>query len=202
MNAPLTRPTRTARAGAAVLVAFALGLGSLSPAAAQHHDHGHHHHTMPTEGLRAEIIQDLDGVARKYLALADAMAGHYDWRPGDGVRSTRELLAHVAAGNFMLANMAGMPLPDGMTMDQVRAMGAVTDPARIRSDLEHSFRHLQHGIAGISDDALGDPITLFGRETTRRAALLLIATHAHEHLGQAIAYARTNGVVPPWSAGG
>ena len=24
-------------------------------------------------------------------------------------------------------------------------------------------------------------------------------THLHEHLGQLIAYARSNGVVPPWS---
>jgi uncharacterized damage-inducible protein DinB len=27
-----------------------------------------------------------------------------------------------------------------------------------------------------------------------------MANHMHEHLGQAIAYARVNGVVPPWSA--
>jgi uncharacterized damage-inducible protein DinB len=35
---------------------------------------------------------------------------------------------------------------------------------------------------------------------TVRGALLLATTHMHEHLGQSIAYARTIGVVPPWSA--
>jgi hypothetical protein len=29
--------------------------------------------------------------------------------------------------------------------------------------------------------------------------LMRLATHAHEHLGQAIAYARSVGTVPPWS---
>jgi hypothetical protein len=28
----------------------------------------------------------------------------------------------------------------------------------------------------------------------------LIITDAHEHLGQAITYARINGIVPPWTA--
>ncbi len=28
---------------------------------------------------------------------------------------------------------------------------------------------------------------------------MIVSGHAHEHLGQAIAYARSNGVVPPWS---
>jgi uncharacterized damage-inducible protein DinB len=193
---PDTRPATAA--GAALLAAFALAL----PATAQHHDHGAHDHAMPTAGVRAEMIQDLDMVADKYLALADAMVAHYDWRPGEGVRSVRELLTHMAAGNFMIANLAGLPLPEGMSMDDVRAMNQLTDPAEIRRALEHSFRHAQHGIGRASDASLDEPVTLFGRETTRRGALLLLVTHAHEHLGQAIAYARTNGVVPPWSAGG
>jgi hypothetical protein len=31
--------------------------------------------------------------------------------------------------------------------------------------------------------------------------LTLLVSHLHEHLGQAIAYARMNGVAPPWSEG-
>ena len=34
---------------------------------------------------------------------------------------------------------------------------------------------------------------------TRQGFWILATTHLHEHLGQAIAYARSNGVVPPWS---
>jgi uncharacterized damage-inducible protein DinB len=196
----LNASNRTATAAAiAVLAACAASLGVVGPAGAQQHDH--HHAAPPAEGLRAELIQDMDAMAQKYLALLDVMAPHMDWRPADGVRSTRELFAHVAAGNFMIANLGGVALPEGMTMEDVRAMGGATDAEEIRDHLGHSFRHMAHGIAGVANETLDDPVTLFGRDTTRRGALLLLTTHAHEHLGQAIAYARVNGVTPPWSGG-
>jgi hypothetical protein len=40
---------------------------------------------------------------------------------------------------------------------------------------------------------------MFGNDTTERGAFLSALTHLHEHLGQSVAYARMNGVVPPWS---
>jgi uncharacterized damage-inducible protein DinB len=199
MTIQATLPRRSAPTA---LVALLTALAITGPAAAQHEHHGAHDHTMPTHGLRAELIQDLDAVADKFLALADATTEHYAWRPAEGVRSMRDVLTHVAAGNYFLGTMAGVELPEGMTVEQVRALNQLTDPAEIRSALEHSFRHLQHGIGRTPAEMLDEPTTLFGRETTRRAAFLLLATHAHEHLGQAIAYARMNGVVPPWSAGG
>ena len=60
----------------------------------------------------------------------------------------------------------------------------------------------REAIAAVSDASLDDPTKLFGRDTTKRAAMLMYVTHMHEHLGQSVAYARSNGVVPPWSAGG
>jgi hypothetical protein len=43
--------------------------------------------------------------------------------------------------------------------------------------------------------------TYFGpkRPTTVRRAWVGATTHLHEHLGQLIAYARSNKIVPPWS---
>jgi len=35
----------------------------------------------------------------------------------------------------------------------------------------------------------------------RLSGLLVILEHNGEHKGQLIAYARSNGIVPPWSAG-
>ena len=37
---------------------------------------------------------------------------------------------------------------------------------------------------------------------TKRGLLLFSAEHMGEHLGQSIAYARVNNIVPPWSARG
>ncbi len=39
-----------------------------------------------------------------------------------------------------------------------------------------------------------------GAKNTYRGVLLFIIRHDAEHLGQSIAYARINGVVPPWTA--
>lgn len=193
-------PRRCATTAATAVLLFA-SLALATPAAAQHHDHaaGHRHAEMPTQGFRAELIHDLDAVAEKFLSLLDVMTEHLSWRPGEGVRSAGEVFSHVAAGNFMLATMAGGSLPDGWSSDEVRAIAALEEPARIREALAHSFRHLSHTVAATPDEALDDATSLFGRDTTKRAALLLLATHAHEHLGQAIAYARTNAVTPPWS---
>jgi hypothetical protein len=42
-------------------------------------------------------------------------------------------------------------------------------------------------------------VTLFGQQTTKQGAVLMLLLDQHEHLGQSIAYARTNSIVPPWS---
>ncbi len=52
----------------------------------------------------------------------------------------------------------------------------------------------------VPDADLDKPVDLFGNKTTVRGGYLLLLSHAHEHLGQSIAYARSNGIVPPWTA--
>jgi uncharacterized damage-inducible protein DinB len=51
-----------------------------------------------------------------------------------------------------------------------------------------------------TDADLDRKVEMFGKETTVRGVLMVLANHIHEHLGQSIAYARANKVVPPWSA--
>jgi uncharacterized damage-inducible protein DinB len=162
------------------------------PATAQEHDEAMHA-AAPEEGLRAEMIADVDQLEEKYMGLAEAMAGHFDWRPAEGVRSVGEVFGHVANGNFMISTFAGAEREMGDTnFEQAEAADVV-------SGLEHSFMHVRHVIAGVSDDELDDEVTMFGQPATKRQVLALLVTHMHEHLGQSIAYARSNGVTPPWS---
>ena len=49
------------------------------------------------------------------------------------------------------------------------------------------------------DDDLKANVKMFGRETTKQGAALMLLMDQHEHLGQSIAYARSNNVVPPGS---
>lgn len=170
---------------------------------------GDHAGAMPAAGLRAELIRDIEGLERKYLALADAMAGKYGWRPGDGVRSVGEVFAHVAGANMMIPTFFGVQPPERYAAADTRQLMAklqelekLTDEAAVKEALRHSFMHAKHAVAMVPDDQLEAMTKMFGQDATKRAAMTLLVTHMHEHLGQSIAYARTNGVVPPWSAAG
>ncbi len=76
----------------------------------------------------------------------------------------------------------------------------VTEKAKVVEMLKKSFEHVRQALLSKSDADLDSPAKLFGQETTVRDVLLTTVTHMHEHLGQSIAYARMNGVVPPWTA--
>ena len=200
MQRTITRAA-TGLAAAALLVAAV-------PAAAQQGGHAAHGPAMPTSGFRAELIRDVEQLEQKYLGLAEAMTGKYGWRPGEGVRSVSEVFMHIAAANFMIPIALGHQPPEAYrgadqreTMSKLGALEKVTDPERVKAELQHAFMHAKHTIAGIQDSQLDETIRLFGMDMTKRAALNLLVNHMHEHLGQSIAYARTNGVVPPWSAG-
>ncbi|MGD2218318.1 MAG: DinB family protein [Gemmatimonadales bacterium] len=79
---------------------------------------------------------------------------------------------------------------------------SVTDKAQVIDMLKRSFDEVRTAIRQLPDSDLDESATLFGRQTTYRNVYLTGVMHAHGHLGQLIAYARTNGIVPPWSAGG
>jgi uncharacterized damage-inducible protein DinB len=154
------------------------------------------------DGIRKELIQQIEDAERKLLALAEAVPQEkYTWRPAEGVRSISEVFVHVAGANLMIPGIAGVKAPTDFTLAR-DAEKTMTDKAQVVNALRQSFAHAKQGVTSLSDADLDAPVTLFGQPTTKRGVFVLIATHAHEHLGQSIAYARMNGVKPPWSGGG
>ena len=140
------------------------------------------------------------------VGLAKALpAAAYEWRPGKGVRSTGEVLMHVAADNYFLPAVIGVPAPaetgiDGKDYKTAAAFEKRTMTRdQIVAELEKSFAFLKKAMADTPDAKLEAPLDVFGRKTTTRGIWITTATHLHEHLGQLIAYARSNGVTPPWS---
>jgi uncharacterized damage-inducible protein DinB len=77
---------------------------------------------------------------------------------------------------------------------------SLTKKADIQKALKDSFAHMEAGFANVSDADMEKQVELFGTKMTVRSAYLLLLSHCHEHLGQSIAYARSNGIVPPWTA--
>lgn len=152
-----------------------------------------------TSGVRTELIAQLDDAATKLLQLADAIPqDKYPWRPGAGVRSVSEVLMHVAGSNYFFPTFAGVKSPSQLPRD---AETSVTEKARVIDHLKRSFEHVRATLRTLKDADLDKPATMFGQHTTCRNVFLTAVTHAHEHLGQLIAYGRVNGIVPPWSAG-
>ncbi len=151
----------------------------------------------PKHGFRAEFLYDLSDVQKKIEGLAAAMpADKYTWRPAPGVRSVSEVYMHIAGGNYFLASFVGMKPP---AYDE-SAFERINDKARVLAELRKSFDHIRLAALTASDSDLDKPIKMFGTDTTVRGAFMTALNHLHEHLGQSIAYARMNGVVPPWTA--
>jgi uncharacterized damage-inducible protein DinB len=147
-------------------------------------------------GFRDELLVDLDDVQDKITRLATAMpAEKYTWRPSPGVRSVSEVFMHIAGGNYFLTTFVGEQQPADMPKD----IEKVSEKTRVLTELKKSFDHLRRVIAKESDADLDKSVSMFGTPSTHRHVFNTIMNHLHEHLGQSIAYARMNGIVPPWS---
>ncbi len=144
------------------------------------------------QSVQASLSKDAGTLSDKFTGLARVMAGKYDWKPGEGVRSVGDVFNLIVAENGMLAGtLTGA--------GSGARPAAVTDPGKMQEALKASYASLQKTIEAMSDSDLKAPVKLFGRDMTKEDAVRLLLGDQHEHLGQLIAYARTNGVVPPWS---
>ncbi len=154
--------------------------------------------SAPTSGFRAEFLEDVTYYEQRYTRLAETMpADKYTWRPGEGVRSVGEVYTHIISANYGVASALGTPPPAGFDFKAVAALPG--DKAKVLPVLKESFGHFRGAILALSDADGDKPQKMFNRQTTLRGALMMIDRHWGEHLGQSIAYARVNGVVPPWT---
>lgn len=151
---------------------------------------------VPITGFRASFLKQIDDAEKKLIALSEAVPQEkYSWRPAPGVRSISEVFMHVAGSNYFILNQMGVKVPAGLDANPEK----ITDKAKVVDSLKRSFEFVRQTALNTSDANLDKPVNLFGDKATARDVFFLLATHIHEHLGQSIAYARTNGVVPPWS---
>jgi hypothetical protein len=158
------------------------------------------------EGLMGDLIKDVTEVQTKIVGLAKAMpAPAFDWRPGKGVRSSGEVFMHVAADNYFLPATMGMSAPaeTGINGKEYKTAAAFEKRTMTRdqiiAELEKSFGFLKASMTAVPDAKLDAPLEVFGQKTTSRGLWISTTTHLHEHLGQLIAYARSNNVTPPWT---
>jgi uncharacterized damage-inducible protein DinB len=143
----------------------------------------------------AALSKEAGTLSDKFAGLARVMAGKYDWKPAEGVRSVGDVFNLIVKENGLLQRTL-----IGAGEGQGGGQGAqVTEPEKLQEALKASYANLQRTIEGLSDADLKAPVKLFGKDFTKEGAVRYLFADQHEHLGQSIAYARSNGVVPPWS---
>jgi uncharacterized damage-inducible protein DinB len=76
---------------------------------------------------------------------------------------------------------------------------STTDKAAVVAALKESFAFMRSGVEKLADADAEKTIPWFDGRNSYRGVLYFMARHTGEHTGQVIAYARMNGVVPPWS---
>ncbi|HEX6132375.1 MAG TPA: DinB family protein [Longimicrobiales bacterium] len=183
----------------------ALFATSLAPAAVRAQAHPSAHHGARPAAIDA-LLRDLAAVEEKLTGLAEAMPdAAYAWRPGAGVRSTGEVVMHIAADNYFLPTAKGVAAPEatGIRAGEYPTVQAFetrsATKAEALQEMRASFAHLRTAVEQSDEAFLARELDLFGSRMSGLDLWVMTTTHLHEHLGQLIAYARTNGVVPPWS---
>jgi len=150
----------------------------------------------PKTGLRVEVLLSLTDAENKLVALAEKFPqDKYGWRPMEGVRSPSEVFMHVAATNFRYPRLLGVQAPAGLPQN----FEQVTEKAKVIDLLKQSFAFIKQSVMNLPDADLGKSVRVYGRDSTYEGVLIVMLQHAHEHLGQSIAYARMNHIVPPWT---
>jgi uncharacterized damage-inducible protein DinB len=153
--------------------------------------------SFQTEGLWEGYDGEWGHVSQQLIALAEAIpADKYSWRPAPGVRSTSEVLMHIALANFYLLSVTGTKMPADMKQGLDKT---VTKKADVIQWLKRSLDAVKTARAQLKPGDLERKVKIEGKTVTVDGMYLRIIIHDNEHMGQLVAYARMNGIVPPWS---
>ena len=150
---------------------------------------------MLVQGTIKGILQQNQG---QVIQLAEAFSeDQYGWRPMEGVNSVGEALLHVAGANYFIGSKMGIAPPEDVDMMN---LAKISGKDNIIAALKKSNEFALGVVSKVESGQFGEEVDFGFAKFNKLAGLLVIMEHNGEHKGQLIAYARSNGVVPPWSA--
>jgi uncharacterized damage-inducible protein DinB len=156
-------------------------------------------HTAPSYDMKGQSLVDLDAVQKKFVELANVVpADKFTWRPSADSRSWAEVFLHVAGERYGILGLMGAAPPEGF--DGKTFEKSTTDKARIVAELNKSWEFAQKTINEMSNADFAKLLPKLGPQANAGDVVYILVADAHEHLGQVVAYARENGIVPPWTA--
>jgi uncharacterized damage-inducible protein DinB len=154
----------------------------------------------PGPSFQSDVAGVLGHVQKEMVSLEGAIPQNkFSWRPAKGVRSVAEVYLHAAGSAYWFGRQLGFQVPADVEAKMKDFEKSTTDKAKIEKALTDSFEWFASNVKQMPDAELTKTVNLMGHDMTKRAVVLTTLGHFQEHLGQSIAYARTNGVVPPWS---
>ncbi len=149
--------------------------------------------------LQTETSNMIQFAAGRSAQLAEAIpADKYSWSPQEGVRSVAGVISHIISANYFFATKLGAVPPADVNLQTLEQ--DLTTKEDLVPALKASIAHITGAIKNVDSSTLADKVEFpFPGEYTTMTAILIVQGHNNEHLGQLIAYARANGITPPWS---
>ena len=151
--------------------------------------------------VKASFLMDLETLRGKFVGLAEAFPqDKYSWRPMEGVRSVSEVLMLAAMeGYSFIPNSFGAKPADVGSREEMGKLRTLSDKAQVIEHINKGFAHAKKELDALDASTLTGKRKVMGRDLAVTDIALGIGGDLHEHLGQMIAYARMNHIVPPWS---
>jgi len=184
------------------LAAFALALGATlgairtsaqAPASSQPEDK-----TAPSYDLKAQAMLDLDLQNKKVISLVEVLPqDKFNWRPSADARSFAEVFLHIAGERYQILALGGAATPAGF--DPKTYEKSTTDKAKIIEELKNTEDFAQATIGAMTNADFAKPLPKLGPQANAGDVIYILAADCHEHMGQLVAYARENAIVPPWT---
>jgi uncharacterized damage-inducible protein DinB len=155
-------------------------------------------HTAPSYDMKAQALVDLQAVNKKCVDLAEAIPNErMTWRPSPDTRSFAEVFLHVAGERYGILSLMGANPPAGFKTHDFEK--STTEKERIVEDLNQSWDFASKTINDMSNADFAKLLPKLGPQANEGDVVYILVADAHEHLGQLVAYARQNGIVPPWT---
>ena len=182
-----------------ILVFLGLSAGLTAATGQDTNGPGNSDHSAPSYDMKAQSLVDLAALQKKFEDLATAVPGEkFTWRPSPDSRSFAEVFLHVAGERYQILALMGATPPAGF--DAKALEKSTTSKADIIEELNKTEQFVQTTIRGMSNADFAKLLPKLGPQANAGDVVYILVADAHEHLGQLVAYARENGIVPPWTA--
>lgn len=151
-----------------------------------------------TNNFKDQFTGHFEYASNRLLSLAKEMpADKFSWTPDGEAYTFERVCMHIARYNYLYPETSlGIPAPDDVDLDN---MESITGKEEVITRLERSINHVRKITEQMPESKLTEKTELYGRTVNGQAVLMQLITHMSEHVGQAISYARMNGIVPPWN---